>query len=80
MISCTICTPLTPGTKDQEEKDFGWRLSTFLSSVLPTTAIYFVKAPLARLAAVMAFTALFSLTLRVVAKARKVEVFVATTA
>lgn len=58
-------------------------ISTFLSSVLPTTSIlvlYFVKAPLARLAAVMAFTALFSLTLTVVAKARKVDVFAATTA
>lgn len=58
-------------------------ISTFLSSLLPTTSIlvlYFVKAPLARLAAVMVFTALFSLTLAIVAKARKADVFAATTA
>jgi len=58
-------------------------ISTFLSSLLPTTSIvvlYFVNAPLARLAAVMAFTALFSLTLAIVAKARRADVFAATTA
>ncbi len=58
-------------------------ISTFLSSLLPTTsilALYFVRAPLARLAAVMVFTALFSLTLAIVAKARKADVFAATTA
>ncbi|KAL8829366.1 MAG: hypothetical protein Q9191_002053 [Dirinaria sp. TL-2023a] len=58
-------------------------VSTFLSSLLPTTSIlvlYFVKKPVARLAATMLFTALFSLTLVTVAKARRIDVFAATTA
>ena len=58
-------------------------ISTVLSSLLPTTSIlilYFVKKPLARLAVTMLFTALFSLTLATVAKARRIDVFAATTA
>ena len=58
-------------------------VSTLLSSLLPTIsilALYFVKALEARLAIIMVFTANFSLTLAVVAKARRVDNFAATTA
>ena len=58
-------------------------ISTLLSSLLPTVSIlvlYFVKKPLARLAVTMVFTAVFSVTLAMVAKARRIDVFAATTA
>lgn len=58
-------------------------ISTILSSLLPTTSIlvlYFVRRPLVRLAVTMLFTSLFSLTLATVAKARRIDVFAATTA
>ena len=58
-------------------------ISTLLSSLLPTTSIlvlYFVEKPLARLAVTMVFTAVFSVTLATVAKARRIDVFAATTA
>ena len=62
---------------------FGNAVSAFLSSLLPTTSIlvlYFIKKPLARLAVTMLFTAIFSFTLMIVAKARRIDVFAATTA
>ncbi|MCJ1269864.1 hypothetical protein MMC22_009757 [Lobaria immixta] len=58
-------------------------ISTVLSSLLPTTSIlvlYVVQRPGARLAIIMAFTALFSLILTTVAKARRIDIFAATTA
>ena len=58
-------------------------ISTVLSSLMPTTSImvlYFVKNPLARLAMTMVFTTIFSLTLATIAKARRIDVFAATTA
>jgi hypothetical protein len=50
---------------------------------MPTIAIfvlYFIKNTLARLGAILCFSSLFSLVLSVVAKARKIETFAATTA
>ena len=58
-------------------------ISTVLSSLLPTASIlvlYFVEKPLARLALTMLFNALFSLTLATITKARRIDVFAATTA
>ncbi|KAL8696341.1 MAG: hypothetical protein Q9224_002847 [Gallowayella concinna] len=58
-------------------------ISTLLSSLLPSTSIfvlYFLQSPVARLAAIMAFTTVFSSTLILVTKARRIDVFAATTA
>lgn len=58
-------------------------ISTILSSLLPTTSIvvlYFVQEAWARLLVTMIFTALFSITLAAITKARRVDVFAATTA
>ncbi|KAL8670135.1 MAG: hypothetical protein Q9168_005300 [Polycauliona sp. 1 TL-2023] len=58
-------------------------ISTVLSSLLPSTSIlvqYFLKSPAARLAAIMVFTMLFSSTLFLITKARRIDVFAATTA
>ncbi|KAL8755121.1 MAG: hypothetical protein Q9184_004894 [Pyrenodesmia sp. 2 TL-2023] len=58
-------------------------ISTLLSSLLPSASIftlYFLQRPIARLAAIMVFSTLFSLTLSVMTKARRVDVFAATTA
>lgn len=58
-------------------------ISTVLSSLLPTTSIlilYMVQRPGARLAIIMGFTALFSLILTTLAKARRIDIFAATTA
>lgn len=58
-------------------------MSTFLASLLPSTSIfilYFLERPIARLVAIMVFTAVFSSTLVLFTKARRVDVFAATTA
>lgn len=58
-------------------------ISIVLSSLLPTTSIlvlYVVHKPGARLAIIMAFTALFSLILTTVAKSRRIDIFATTTA
>jgi hypothetical protein len=58
-------------------------ISTILSSLLPTLsifALYIIQSPLARMAAIVAFSFLFSVVLSVVAKARRVDTFAATTA
>jgi len=58
-------------------------LSTILASLLPTVSIfvlYFVHSPLARLGSIVLFTILFSVVLAVIAKARRVDCFAATTA
>ncbi|KAI9716455.1 MAG: hypothetical protein M1812_005350 [Candelaria pacifica] len=58
-------------------------ISTILAAMLPTVCIfvlYFVKSPLARLGAIMGFSAAFSSTLAIFTKARRVEVFAATAA
>jgi hypothetical protein len=58
-------------------------ISTVLSSLLPTIsilALYFLRSPLNRLAFIMIFTAIFSLTLATLAKAKRIDVFAATTA
>lgn len=57
--------------------------STVLSSLLPSTsifALYFLRSPIARLAAIMTFTTIFSLTLLLITKARRIDIFAATTA
>ena len=57
--------------------------STLIASLMPTIAIfvlYFVKSTLARLGVILCFSALFSLALSLVAKAKKIETFAATTA
>ncbi|KAL9024983.1 MAG: hypothetical protein Q9196_006110 [Gyalolechia fulgens] len=58
-------------------------ISTVLSSLLPSTSIfvlYFLRNPIARLAAIMVFTTIFSSTLLLVTKARRIDIFAATTA
>ncbi|KAL8851884.1 MAG: hypothetical protein Q9221_003207 [Calogaya cf. arnoldii] len=58
-------------------------ITTLLSSLLPSAsifALYFLNDPIARLAAIMVFTTLFSSTLCLVTKARRIDVFAATTA
>jgi acyl transferase domain-containing protein len=58
-------------------------ISTILSSLLPTMSIftlYFIPHPLARMAAIVAFSLLFSVALTVIAKAKRVDCFAATTA
>ncbi|MCJ1462994.1 hypothetical protein MMC07_001598 [Pseudocyphellaria aurata] len=58
-------------------------ISIVLSSLLPTTSIlvlYGIHKPGVRLAVIMVFTALFSLTLTTVAKAKRIDIFAATTA
>ncbi|KAL8645574.1 MAG: hypothetical protein Q9210_006633 [Variospora velana] len=58
-------------------------ISTLLSSLLPSASIfllYFVENPVARLAAIMVFTTVFSTVLSTFTKARRIDVFAATTA
>lgn len=58
-------------------------ISTLLSALLPSTSIfllYFLSSPVARLAAIMLFTTVFSSVLSTVTKARRADVFAATTA
>ncbi|KAL8936837.1 MAG: hypothetical protein Q9216_004722 [Gyalolechia sp. 2 TL-2023] len=58
-------------------------ISTVLSSLLPSASIfvlYFLQNPVARLAAIMVFTTVFSSTLLLVTKARRFDIFAATTA
>ncbi|KAL8950148.1 MAG: hypothetical protein Q9222_003802 [Ikaeria aurantiellina] len=58
-------------------------MTTILSSLLPSTSIfilYFLNQPVARLAAIMVFTAIFSSTLCLMTRARRIDVFAATTA
>jgi hypothetical protein len=58
-------------------------LSTVLASMLPITSIlilYFVSNTLDRLAIAVAFTGLFAFCLAVMTRARRVEVFAATSA
>lgn len=58
-------------------------ITTLLASLLPSTSIfilYFLKDPVARLIAIMVFTTAFSSTLVLFTKARRVDVFAATTA
>ncbi|CAO1596970.1 hypothetical protein XANCAGTX0491_000797 [Xanthoria calcicola] len=58
-------------------------ISTLLSALLPSTSIfvlYFLQSPIARLAAAMVFTTIFSSTLFLITKARRIDVFAATTA
>jgi hypothetical protein len=58
-------------------------ISTILSSLLPTMsifALYFIQSQLARMAAIVAFSLLFSVILSVVSKAKRVDCFAATTA
>ncbi|KAI9880356.1 MAG: hypothetical protein M1830_003967 [Pleopsidium flavum] len=58
-------------------------VGTVISSLLPISSImvlYFVKNMLMRLTVVAGFTALFSITLAIVTKARRIEVFAATAA
>ncbi|KAL9601210.1 MAG: hypothetical protein Q9179_002939 [Wetmoreana sp. 5 TL-2023] len=58
-------------------------ISTCLSSLLPSTSIfilYFLQSPVARLTAITVFTTIFSSTLFMITKARRIDVFAATTA
>jgi len=58
-------------------------ISTILSSLLPTMsifALYFIQSQLARMAAIVAFSLLFSVVLSIIANCRKVDCFAATTA
>jgi hypothetical protein len=58
-------------------------ISTILSSLVPTMSILalsFVQIPLARTAAIIAFSSLFSVVLRVNTKAGRIECFLATAA
>ena len=58
-------------------------ISTILSSLLPTMsifALYFIQSQLARMAAIVAFSLLFSVILSVIATARRIDCFAATTA
>jgi hypothetical protein len=42
--------------------------------------LYFVRTPLARLGSIVAFTVLFSAILAIIARARRIDCFAATTA
>ena len=58
-------------------------LNRMLSALLPSLsvlALYLINSPLARLGAIVGFSAVFSLVLTVFTKARPVEVFAATAA
>ena len=58
-------------------------INTILASLLPTMsifALYYIRHPLSRMAAIVAFSLLFSVVLTVIAKARRVDCFAATTA
>lgn len=69
--------------KDEGLILFANSISTVLASLLPTAsiiALYFVEKPLARLGLTMLFNALFSLTLAAITKARRIDIFAATTA
>ena len=57
--------------------------SSVLSSVLPTASIfvlYYIRSLSLRLGMIMLFTTVFAVALAVMVKARRVEVFAATTA
>jgi hypothetical protein len=57
--------------------------STIMASLLPTVsmfALYFIRDPLARMGAILAFTTLFSIVLTLFTKARRAEVFAAAAA
>jgi hypothetical protein len=56
-------------------------ISTVISSMLPITSIiilYFVRSLPARLGIILGYTALFSIALAILTKARRVEIFAAT--
>lgn len=58
-------------------------LSTILASLMPTVSafvLYFIRSPVVRLGGIVAFTFLFAVVLAVIARARRVECFAATTA
>ncbi|KAL9612009.1 MAG: hypothetical protein Q9167_003375 [Letrouitia subvulpina] len=58
-------------------------VSTILSALLPSGSIfvlYFLKKPIMRLIAIMVFATLFSGTLAMISKARRADIFAATTA
>jgi hypothetical protein len=58
-------------------------LSTILSSLLPTMsifALFYIPHPVARMAAIVVFSLLFSVVLTLIAKARRIDCFAATTA
>lgn len=58
-------------------------ISTILSSVVPTmsiVALYFIQGPLARIAAIVVFSLLFSVILTVIAQAKRIDCFSATAA
>ncbi|KAI9763624.1 MAG: hypothetical protein M1839_006372 [Geoglossum umbratile] len=86
---------LNISTKADDEEDGIWKyrestinnaanaISVVVSSLLPTSTIfvlYFLHAPLAKLGAIVGFTALFSLALVIVVKARRIDAFAAATA
>lgn len=57
--------------------------SSVISSILPTVSIivlYCIKSTMARLWVILAFTTSFAVVLAVLVKARRVEIFAATTA
>jgi hypothetical protein len=57
-------------------------VSAVLSSLLPTLSIlilYLIKNPLAKLGAMIGFTATFAIALATLSKARRVETFAAAT-
>ena len=61
----------------------GNALAAFIASILPTLAIlalYYVSTMLTRIGMVILFTSVFSLSLSLLAKAKKVEIFSATAA
>jgi hypothetical protein len=61
----------------------GSGICTVLSSLLPTASIfvlYFIKSSIAKLTAIMGFTALFSLTLALLVGAKRADNFAATAA
>jgi hypothetical protein len=58
-------------------------VSAILSALLPTSSIlllYFLKSPLAKLGAVVGLTTVFSISLAVVVKSRRIEIFAVTSA
>lgn len=69
--------------KDSNFAKFTTAVTTFLSTVFPVVSIfvlYYVKAMVARLGLILAFTSLFSLALLIVSRVRRVEIFMATSA
>jgi hypothetical protein len=69
-----------------EEKTFSLAarvLSVFVSTLFPSVAVlalYFIKSLAVRLGAVLAFSALFSISLAIFTTAKPVEIFAATAA